>query len=174
MLTRRHGLCLKDRPGFCLRAIAFEVPRYFEQVCSSTSYFHNRSANSTSFAQIDASARPLAAGQCFYGLLYWYAMTPIGESVTTAISKGVVSVQRSKELARTALAKIHSTQLLHGSPSVDKIFFQGGNVRFTGFTHAVPCTQEDLQRQEKEDFEYELEILKVQHLRAPTTPLIRA
>ena len=159
MLTRRHGLCLKDRPGLCLRAIAFEVPRYFEQVCSSTSYFHNRSANSISFAQIDASARPLAAGQCFYGLLYWYATTPIGESVTTA---------------RTALAKIHSTQLLHGSPSVDKIFFQGGNVRFTGFTRAVPCTQEDLQRQEKEDFEYELELLKVQHLRAPTTPLIRA
>ena len=90
-------------------------------------------------------------------------MTPIGESETTAISKGLVSVQRARESVKTALAQIHSTKLLHGSIPADKIFFQGGNVRFTGFTRAMPRTQEDLQRQENEDFECELGILKVQH-----------
>ena len=111
--------------------------------------------------QVDAKARPLAAGQCFFGLLVWYAMTPIGVPISEAITKGLVSVQDAKQMAEVSLASIHSTQLLHGRPSIDNIFFLGGNIRFSGFSEARSCSQEDLHQQEMKELLVELETLQV-------------
>lgn len=117
--------------------------------------------------QVDCAPRPLAAGQCFSGLLLWHAMTWVGQPLGEAVRQGMVPAAEAQSMARQCLEKLHATGLLHGTPTLGNFSLQGGVVRMTGLGQARVTADQDELKAEADALDVELEGLRVRNSAPP-------